>query len=247
LRPALALLMRRLDTVTVLERQDREILGALPIEIAAFEDNHDIVREGEHRDRCFVVLKGLIGSYKLTGEGARQIPSFYVPGDMPDMQSIHLSRMDVGFRTLMPCRIGFVSHAAIRLACAQSFTLIEAFWRMTLIDASIFREWLTNIGQRNALARLAHVFCELFVRLKAVGLVPDHSFDLPLTQQELGDAIGTSSVHVNRVLQELRKEGLIVFREGRLTIPDWSRLTEVGDFDPAYLHLRETGRTVGTR
>jgi CRP-like cAMP-binding protein len=237
------LLIRRLDSISTLDRQDRAVLSGLPIEVASLDDGRDIVREGDSPTRCFMVLDGLVGSYKYTGEGARQIPSFYVPGDMPDLQSLHLSRMDVGFRTLTRSKIGFISHAAIRLACAQSFSLIEAFWRMTLIDASIYREWLTNIGQRDARARLSHVFCELFVRLDVMGLVADHSFNLALSQQELADAIGTSAVHVNRVLQEMRRDGAIIFRDGRLTILDWKRLTEEGDFDPSYLHLQETGQT----
>ena len=233
------LLLRRLEQVAVLEDQDRQVLGAIPFEVTSFEDNRDIVKEGDRPNRCFMLMEGLVGSYKFTSEGSRQIPSFYVPGDMPDLQSLHLSRMDVGFRTLTPAKIAFASHSAIRLACTQSFAVIEAFWRLTLIDSSIFREWLTNIGQRDATARLAHVFCELFVRLDVMDLIQDHSFDLPLTQQELADAIGTSAVHVNRVLQQLRGDGLIRLQDRRLTILDWDRLCEVGDFDPAYLHLRE--------
>ena len=118
-------------------------------------------------------------------------------------------------------------------------TLTELLWRDTLIDAAIFREWIVAMGQRPAQSHLAHLLCEVFTRLRAGGLTQDHSCSLPLTQEELGDACGLSTVHVNRTLQDLRRHGLIQLQHSRLTILDWARLKEVAQFDPAYLHLRE--------
>jgi CRP-like cAMP-binding protein len=118
-------------------------------------------------------------------------------------------------------------------------TLTELLWRDTLIDAAIFREWIVAMGQRPAQSHLAHLLCEVFTRLRAVGLTVDHACSLPLTQAELGDACGLSTVHVNRTLQDLRRNGLIELQHSRLTILDWARLKEVAQFDPAYLHLRE--------
>jgi CRP-like cAMP-binding protein len=113
---------------------------------------------------------------------------------------------------------------------------MQAFWRQTLIDAAIFREWMTNIGRREAYNRMAHLFCEWIVRLRAVGLAQDHACDMPMTQAELADAMGISTVHVNRGLKELRGDGLISLKGSRLTVLDWEQLKQVGDFDPTYLH-----------
>jgi CRP-like cAMP-binding protein len=117
--------------------------------------------------------------------------------------------------------------------------ITSAFWRECLIDAAIFREWVMNVGQREAYSRMAHVFCELMVRLRAVGLVEDDACDLPITQAEFADAIGTSTVHVNRVLQQMRADGLIELSGNRLYVPDWEALKKAGDFDPIYLHLKK--------
>src|ERR671912_658668 len=141
--------------------------------------------------------------------------------------------------TLTQCRVGFVTHETLRDLCNRYPRITSAFWRETLIDAAIFREWVTNVGQREAYSRIAHVFCELIVRLRAVGLVEDHRCDLPITQAEFADAIGVSHVHVNRVLQEMRANSLIETQGTQVTIPDWETLKKVGDFDPIYLHLKK--------
>jgi hypothetical protein len=119
--------------------------------------------------------------------------------------------------------------------------IASAFWRETLIDAAVFREWMLSVGQREAYNRMTHLLCELLVRLRAVGLAQDHACDLPTIQLEFGDALGISTVHVSRVLQQMRAEGLIETRGTRLTVPDWDKLKEVGDFDPTYLHLEQSG------
>jgi CRP-like cAMP-binding protein len=126
----------------------------------------------------------------------------------------------------------------MRDLCKAQPRLAAAFWRETLIDASIFREWVTNVGRRNAYARLAHVLCELLVRLRAVGLAEDDACELPMTQGEIGDATGISTVHVNRTLQELRGDGLITLKGEKLTVLDWDRLKKAADFDPTYLHFK---------
>jgi CRP-like cAMP-binding protein len=133
--------------------------------------------------------------------------------------------------------VGFIAHADLRDLCERYPRITSAFWRETLIDAAIFREWVTNVGRREGPSRMAHVLCEMMVRLRAVGLVEDDACDLPITQGEFADALGFTTVHVNRVLQHLRAEGLIVTQGTKLTIPDWNRLKEVGEFDPTYLHL----------
>ncbi|MFC1458130.1 Crp/Fnr family transcriptional regulator [Microvirga arabica] len=125
----------------------------------------------------------------------------------------------------------------LRNICTHYPRITAAFWRETLIDASVYREWVLNVGRREGVSRMAHVLCERLVRLRAAGLVEGHACDLPITQGEFADALGFTTVHVNRVLQQMRAEGLIELSGDRLNIPDWEKLKQVGEFDPTYLHL----------
>jgi CRP-like cAMP-binding protein len=156
---------------------------------------------------------------------------------MPDLQSLHLKVLDNSLATVTPCTVGFIQHEDLRRICDRYPRITAALWRETLVDASIFREWVLNVGRRDAFSRMAHLLCELRVKLKAMGLAEDDTFDLPLTQGELADAIGTSNVHVNRVLQDLRAKDLIRSKGTQVTIPDWEKLKAVAGFDPLYLHL----------
>jgi len=175
----------------------------------------------------------------MTGEGRRQIMAFGFPGDIPDLLSLHLDVLDNSLSTITPCKVGFIGHETLRDLCSRFPQIASAFWRDTLIDASIFREWMLNIGQREAYSRLAHLLCEFIVRSQAIGLGHDGTYYAPMTQGELGDAMGISTVHANRVLQGLRGAGLISWRGTQLTVLDWDGLKSAGDFDPTYLHLRE--------
>ncbi len=145
--------------------------------------------------------------------------------------------LDNSVATISQCRVGFITHEDLRDLCVRYPRITAALWRETLIDASIFREWVTNVGQREAYQRMAHLLCELLVRLRAVDLVEDHVCDLPITQSEFADALGVTTVHVNRVLQQMRADGLIETKGTQLKIPDWDKLKQVGEFDPTYLHL----------
>jgi CRP-like cAMP-binding protein len=173
----------------------------------------------------------------MTAQGKRQIVSFAIAGDIPDLQSLHLKVLDNSISTISQCRVGFITHEDLRGICTRYPRLAAAFWRETLIDASIFREWVMNVGRRDGSNRMAHLLCELLVRLRAVDLVEDHVCDLPITQGEFADALGFTNVHVNRVLQQMRAEGLIETKGTQLKVPDWDRLKQVGEFDPTYLHL----------
>jgi CRP-like cAMP-binding protein len=196
------------------------------------------VKEGDRPLDCCLIVQGFVARYKLLGEGQRQIFSFHIPGDIPDIQSLHLEVMDHSLGALTPCRVAYIPHQSLNELILRHPNLGSAFWRDTLIDAAVFREWLAGVGRRTAYQRIAHLICELYVRLQAVGLAEEWSFELPITQVEMADALGLSSVHVNRVLQDLRREGLIVSRSPVTAIADWERLQVAGDFDPGYLHLR---------
>jgi CRP-like cAMP-binding protein len=205
--------------------------------VTSVGENQDIVRAGDRPSRCCLLLSGFACTYKITGQGKRQIHGFYIAGDIADLQSLHLSILDNSVATLTSCGVGFVAHEALHDICDRFPRIAAAFWRETLIDAAIFREWVTNVGRRGASERLAHIFCELTMRLRAVGLADERSCELPITQAEYADAAGLSTVHVNRVLQALRADGIIELNGDRLIIPDWDKLKKAGDFDPTYLHL----------
>jgi CRP-like cAMP-binding protein len=230
-------MIRKLESVFTLTDDERQALETLPMQLAVLKDDQDIVREGDRPSRSCVILSGFTATYKITGVGKRQIVSFGIAGDIPDLQSLHLKVLDISIGTLTPCRVGFITHEDLRDLCTRFPRLAAAFWRETLIEGAIFREWVLNVGRREAYNRIAHVFCELLVRLRAVGLVEDHACNLPITQGEFADAMGITPVHVNRVLQAMRADGLIELSGDRLNIPDWEKLKQVGEFDPTYLHL----------
>jgi CRP-like cAMP-binding protein len=230
-------LIRKLESIFSLTGEERQALLDLPMQVSVIKEDQDIVREGDRPTRSFTILSGLTCTYKMTGEGKRQIVAFGIPGDVPDAQSLHLKVLDISVATLTPCSVGFITHEALWQLCMRHPRLAAAFWRETLVEGAIFREWVLNVGRREAYARMAHILCELMVRLRAVGLVEGHACTLPITQTEFADALGISTVHVNRVLQDLRADGLIELKGERLNIPDWEKLKQAGDFDPLYLHL----------
>jgi len=231
-------LILKLESIFTLTDDERKALQNLPMQVVVIKEGQDIVRAGDSPSRSCLLLSGFACVYKLTGDGKRQIVGFSIPGDIPDLQSLHLEVLDNSLSTLTLCRVGFITHEALRDLCERYPRITSAFWRETLIDAAIFREWVMNVGQREAYSRMAHVFCELIVRLRAVGLVEDHACTLPITQGEFADAIGVSTVHANRVLQEMRANGIIELSGDRLKVPDWETLKRAGDFDPIYLHLK---------
>jgi len=230
-------LIRKLESIFPLSEDERTALESLPIEAANLGPDQDIVRIGDRPSRCFLVRDGFACSYKITGEGTRQILNFHISGDIPDLQSLHLTVLDHSISTITPCAVGFIPHEALHDLCERHYRITSALWRETLIDAAVFREWIVNTGRREAYPAMAHLLCEMVVRLHAVGLTQDHRCDLPITQSEFADALGISTVHTNRVLQELRGAGLITLKEGTLTVLDWDGLKGAGDFEPTYLHM----------
>lgn len=228
-----------LESGAPLSADDREAIAGLPLRVQAFAEKADILRQGDAPRECAVVLDGFVCRYRLLGLGQRQILSFHTPGQMPDLQALHLTPLDHGLSALSAARVGFVPHAALHELIARAPAVATALRREVLVDASVAREWLVGLGRRDARQRIAHLICEVFLKLGATGDADPDGFDLPFTQLELGDALGLSSVHVNRVLQDLRRDGLIASRGRNLDICDWARLRAAGDFDAAYLHLPE--------
>jgi CRP-like cAMP-binding protein len=238
-QPVADILVHRLESVFPLTDEEKTALTALPMQIATLRSDQDIVREGDRPSRCFLMLEGFVCTYKITARGRRQIMGFYIPGDIPDLQSLHLPVLDATLGTLTQCKVAFIQHEDLRRLCQSYPRLASAFWRETLIDAAIFREWVMNVGRRETYARIAHVFCEMLARMRVVGLAQDNACEFPISQVELADAIGSTPVHVNRTLQKMRADGLIQLFGTRLSIPDWERLKAAGEFDPTYLFLEQ--------
>lgn len=229
--------VRKLQHLRALSKEEEITLTDAISCVKKVPANHDLVCEGDHPSECLLVLEGFACRYKLLSNGRRQIISFEVAGDLCDLNSFFLGEADYGIGTLTPCRVALIPHGALQAIIQDRSSLAQVLWRDSLVKDAILQTWLTNVGQRTAYERIAHLFCELLLRLKAVGLAEDGSFALPITQQELGDALGLSNVHVNRTLQALRAEGLIVLRGGSITIPDREALGQAANFNPAYLHF----------
>lgn len=239
LQPDLHPIVRKVESIALsaLSDDERAAIGALPMQIARFEAGQDIVCEGDRPSRCFAVLEGIAAVYKSTRAGKRQVMAYHVAGDIPDIQSFHLKVLDNSISAVSYCRVGFVQHDAMRALFRAQPGLVDVFWRATLIDAALVREWMLNNGRREAFGRLAHLLCELITRLDVVGLAPDRSCELPMTQPELADALGITPVHVNRVLRDMKAAELVTLRGRRLTVHDWDGLKTAAEFDPTYLHL----------
>jgi CRP-like cAMP-binding protein len=232
-----AALIRKLESVAPLAPEERAALLRLPLRLKTVPARQDIVCEGDTPSESCLIVAGFAYRYILTAEGKRQILSFHIAGDTPDLQSLHLTVMDHSLATLAPSSLAFIQHDDLRTLMRSHPRLGDLLWRDTLTDAAIFRQWMVGLGRRDAYSRIAHLLCELLVRLRTVDLVEDHAFTLPVTQAELGDAFGLSTVHVNRVLQDLRSDGLINLHGGALKVLDWEGLQKAGEFDPTYLHL----------
>jgi len=227
------------DTLTAEERE--AVLNATSREMD-FQVGQDIVKEGARPKASSLVVSGLAARYKVLAGGGRQFTALHVPGDFVDLQSLLLKKMDHAVVALTPMRVARVAHATLRQVTDDFPHLARLLWLTTLVDGAIHREWILSMGRRQAPARLAHLVCELFMRLQAVGKVDGMSFALPLTQAQMGDVLGVSSVHMNRTLQELRRDGMIKWQGPIVTIKDWQRLKSFAEFDAAYLSLERAPR-----
>ena len=235
-------LILKLEQRDQLSADEKRVLEGAISRVRVVAADEDIIREGDYPTESSLLLEGFAARYKVLSNGRRQITALHVTGDFVDLHSFLLKPMDHGVLALTPCRLAVVSHAAIEKITEEDPHLGRLLWLSTLIDGAIHREWLTAMGRRSAAAHMAHLICELFVRLEVVGQIQDDTIQLPITQSELGDTLGLSTVHVNRVLQELRKEGLIRLRGSAMTILDWDRLQKVAEFAPTYLNLRNDRR-----
>lgn len=221
-----------------LSTEDRDAIYALPHTRKAFGKDAYVVREGQEATDCTLLLKGFAFRQKLLRDGGRQIISFHIPTEFVDLQNGVLTIADHNVQSANRCEMAIIPRAALLDLMATRPNVRLAVWIDTLIDASIFREWVVNVGRRDSRARVAHLLCELALRLERIGADKGGAFDFPLTQEQLADATGLTAVHTNRTLQSLRRDGLIQLNSGNLSVLDWEGLREVGDFEELYLHQK---------
>lgn len=236
IHPTFQKMIHRLERRSPLSPADREALLGLPHTVRKLSASAHIVRDGDRPDFCSLLLFGFAYRYKITGEGGRQIISIHCAAEFLDLQNSLLGAADHSVQMLTEGELAFIPPAAVEELALNRPAIARALWIDTLIDASIFREWVVNVGRRDSRARVAHLLCEFSLRLEAAGLAKNHQYELPMTQEQLADAVGLTSVHVNRVLKQLGEEGLISRDRRSVMILDWKRMREAGDFNERYLH-----------
>lgn len=228
-------LVRKLERYGLLSEHEVRAIQSVPARLQEHERGDDIVRQGDSPSESVLIVSGLACRFKLLRGGTRQILALQVPGDFADLHSMYLRVLDHGLAALTHCKVARVSHDAIRALSDSYPRLAHAFaWDMA-VDGAIQREWMTSTGRRTSYQRAAHLFSELLLRMRAVGLTDSDSYELPLSQADLADVFGISTVHANRVIQDLRRDRLITLQGKVLTVLDVERLRDVADFEPTYL------------
>lgn len=244
----LALMLRKLRLWAPLDAADEQALLGLPHSIVSARKHQALITEGDAVSHCWVILSGYCVRYKIVGDGGRQILSIHMKGDLVDLQNALLGVADHGVQTLTDSTMAKIPIEAIRSLANLRPTINDALWYDTLVDGSIHREWVANVGRRDAHTRVAHLLCEFALKLEAVSPGEQLDYTLPMTQDQLADATGMTAVHANRVLKSLARDGLITrVTPKSISIGDWRRLAAAGDFDRAYLHLDLVERRQSSR
>lgn len=235
----LLLKLRRRDDVSA---EEEGVLRAIVGPVQSVPARRYVVREGEPLKHSTLLVEGIMGRYRDMRDGQRQITELHVSGDFADLHSFTLKRLDHDILALTDCSISSVSHDALRNVTEHFPHLTRLLWFSTNLDAAIHRAWAVSLGRRDAAARVAHLVCELQIRLQIVGMADDQGYALPLTQADLAECLGLTPVHVNRVLKELRERGLLTFRGGQVRIEDVAGLRRLGEFTTDYLYLDKCPR-----
>ncbi|MES3099277.1 Crp/Fnr family transcriptional regulator [Sphingomonas faeni] len=221
----------------LISAEDRVAFYELPYSSRQFEAGTYLLRDGEITSHCAILVSGIAYRHKVTSDGSRQIVSICLPGEVINLQQLYLDEADNNVQALNQCQISFISHAALRRLVNQRPSIARAFFASTLVELSMSREWMLSIGRRDARARVAHFLCEIALRLNIDGVPDGTSYELPMTQEQLGDALGLTAVHINRMIMGLVKDNLITRRKHGITIPSWERLVQAAGFNSRYLKL----------
>lgn len=228
--------LKRLTCRSILSQEEQQVILNLPTHVGQVRSNYDIVSLGEKVDHSSLVVAGLVGRFGQNSDGKKQITAIHVPGDMADLHSVVQPWASSALQALSVATILCIPHAALRTVASRYPAIAEAFWRDCTVDASILSQWVVNVGRRDAKQRIAHLICEMATRIVEAPAVDAVTFDFAITQSQLADATGLTSVHVNRTLQMLRGQGIIEWSRGNVVrIPEWDALSAIGEFDREYL------------
>ena len=225
------MMIRKLRQHSELPDEDVAALRSIIAPVKNMPEDTPIVREGDMSTQCCVILSGFAYRSKVSEDGKRQILSFHIAGDIPDLQGLVLKRMDHDLTTLSKAQVGFIDHDQLERILGARPALARALWRESLVDAALFRQWIVSLGTRSASGRMAYLIAELRERLGAMGMVANEQFEFPITQSKLADALGLTTVHVNRVLQAFRADGILDFKRRVVTLGDFEKIAQLGGFD----------------
>jgi CRP-like cAMP-binding protein len=239
---SLQALLLKLRARDLIDEEEEEVLRRSVATIRTLPAGRVIVRAGTTLSESTLLFDGFVCRYKDLADGQRQIMEVHVPGDFLDLHGFLLKRIDHNVAAMTPVRFAQVPHDALRRITENHPHLTRILWFSTLLDAAFHREKILSIGRRSAVARIAHLLCEFYIRLKLIGMAGENAYKLPLKQADLADATGLTSVHVNRMLRKLRNDEIVTFRNGEVIIHDWDRLQRVAEFNPTYLHLERRPR-----
>lgn len=238
----LAPMVHKLLQRSRLETTERNAILNLPHRLEKLDRDAYLIREGETSDNCTVLLSGFVARTKIARGCCRHILAIHLHGDLVGLPSVLLEAADHNIQALTPISVAYIPHDAIKALAETYVTIGQALWRDVVAEGAMFREWIFNLGRRNARQRIAHLLCELSVRQEAAGLCEKPGFEWQMTQEEMAEATGMTVVHVNRTLSGLRNDGLITTSRFSITIRDWPGLQTAGDFNPAYLHHHDRPR-----
>jgi len=239
-RSALHLFLERLMSHSTLNGEEQAGVVGLSAVRQEVSAHRDIVRLGDAVDHSCLVERGLVGRFGVTDTGARQFVSIHIPGEMVDLHSLMVPQTGLAFNALAASSVLRVPHSELRELGLRYPAIAAAFWRDCVLQAASTAQWLVNVGRRDARSRLAHFLCEMAVRFGSAGIAL--RYELAMTQEQLGDSLGLTAVHVNRTLMGLRDDGAVSISKGVVEILDWDALVEAADFDPSYLHLKNGDR-----
>jgi CRP-like cAMP-binding protein len=234
--PPSDVLIKKLTQHSHLAADDLARIAHLTCVLCELSPDEDFIQQGDLPRASAIVVEGILARYHTLASGKRQYLSLHLPGDWPDAQGLFLEEMDHSVCAIGRAVVCAIPHEELIALFRERPTIAFAVWRETLIDASIFREAITNNSSRDPVARLAHLFCEMYFRAKQIGLVRDGVLSLPLNQTQIGEMLGMALVSVNRNLGRLRKSSAADFKAGQLIVNDWKKLSSIGEFDPTYLH-----------
>ncbi len=226
--------LSRITARSVLSTKEKDAILTLPAQTVTLKAKRDFVQEKEETSYCCLVDSGLVGRFGQLENGTRQITAFHIPGDMADLHAAVRPIGTGGLQALTNATVMRIPRDAIRTLMARYPAVAEAFWRDCMLDAAVLTQWVMNVGRRDAPTRLAHMFCEMALRY-GHDRQARREYAFPVTQEQLGEAVALTGVHINRSLKSLRDSGLVTVKKGVVHIHSWSKLVRVGEFDPTYL------------